>query len=85
MAVRQLQAIFIHGTFEDIPVITKYEYRPYPGTKKIATRFTYGVALMELPFFGIAQLSRKIQGYSLLSSNGKRELNRVIDSCVKRA
>ena len=58
-----LQAIFIHGTFEDIPVITKYEYRPYPGTKKIATRFTYGVALMELPFFGIAQLSRKIQGY----------------------
>jgi hypothetical protein len=58
-----LPALFIYGTFENIPVNTKYEYRPYPNTQKIATRFTYGVALMEAPFFGIAQLSRKIQGY----------------------
>ncbi len=58
-----LQAVFIHGTFENIPVNTPYEYKPYPGTNKITTRFTYGVALMELPFFSIAQLSRKIQGY----------------------
>ena len=57
-----LEALFIHGTFENIPVVTAYEYKPYPGTKKIATRFTYGVALMEAPFFGLAQLSRKIQG-----------------------
>lgn len=59
---KYLQALFIHGTFEDIPVVTSNEYQPYPGTHKIATRFTYGVALMEAPFFGIAQLSRKIQG-----------------------
>jgi hypothetical protein len=58
-----LPAMFIYGTFEDIPVLTPYEFKPYPGTKKITTRFTYGVALMEAPFFGIAQLSRKIQGY----------------------
>lgn len=57
-----LPALFIFGTFEDIPVVTKYEYQPYPGTNKITTRFTYGVALMEAPFFAIAQLSRKIQG-----------------------
>jgi hypothetical protein len=58
-----LPAIFIYGSFEDIPILTPTEYKPYPGTKKIATRFTYGVALMEAPFWGIAQLSRKIQGY----------------------
>jgi uncharacterized membrane protein len=57
-----LPAIFIHGTFEDIPVVSAWEYSPYLGTHKVKTRFTYGVALMEAPFFGIAQLSRKIQG-----------------------
>jgi hypothetical protein len=57
-----LPALFIHGTFENMPVFSAWEYSPYPGTKKVKTRFTYGVALMEAPFFGIAQLSRKLQG-----------------------
>lgn len=31
-------------------------YRPYPGTKKIFTKYTYGVALTEAPFFILARL-----------------------------
>jgi hypothetical protein len=58
-----LRAVFIHGTFENIPVWTKNQLSTFPNNNKLATRFTYGVALMELPFFAIAQLSRKIQGY----------------------
>lgn len=57
-----LPALFIYGTFENYPTETPAEYKFYPNTHKIATRFTYGVALMEAPFFAIAQLSRKIQG-----------------------
>jgi hypothetical protein len=57
-----LPAMFIYGTFENIPVVSAWEFSPYPGTQKVKTRFTYGIALMEAPFFGIAQLSRKIQG-----------------------
>jgi hypothetical protein len=57
-----LPAVLMYQTFENLPTLTPYEYKPYPGTKKLTTRFTYGVALMEAPFFGIAQLSRKIQG-----------------------
>ena len=57
-----LPALFIYGTFENYPTQTPAEYHFYPNTKKIATRFTYGVALMEAPFFAVAQLSRKIQG-----------------------
>jgi hypothetical protein len=57
-----LPALFIHGTFENMPVTSTWEFSPYPGTNKVKTRFTYGVALMESPFFGMAQLLRKIQG-----------------------
>lgn len=57
-----LPALFIYGTFENYPTQTPAEYHFYPNTNKIATRFTYGIALMEAPFFALAQLSRKIQG-----------------------
>ncbi len=57
-----LPALFIHGTFEDIPVASAWEFSPYPETRKVKTRFTYGVAFMEAPFFGMAQLLRKIKG-----------------------
>ncbi len=60
-----LPAVFIHGGFEDIPVRCTFEYKPYPGTNKILTRFTYGVALLETPFFLAAHLSRYIQGFPL--------------------
>ena len=57
-----LPAFFIYGSFENYPTHTPAEYKFYPNTNKIATRFTYGVALMEAPFFFAAQISRKIQG-----------------------
>jgi hypothetical protein len=56
-----LPAVFIHGGFENIPVRDTFEYKPYPGTHKILTRFTYGVALLEAPFFLAAHGSRYIQ------------------------
>ncbi len=60
-----LPAIFINGGFENMPVRTKYEYKPFPGTNKVATRFTYGVAFLELPFFLIAR------AYQFLFMNSK--------------
>lgn len=56
-----LPAIFIYGSFANYPTRTPAEYQFYPNTNKIATRFTYGVALMEAPFFFAAQVYRKIQ------------------------
>ncbi len=60
-----LPALFIYGTFENIPIRTTYEYPPYEGTNKILTRFTYGIALMQAPFWLLAHLSRWIQGLPL--------------------
>jgi hypothetical protein len=60
-----LPAVLIYHTFENIPVRTKAEYIPYPNTNKILTRFTYGIALMEAPFFVGAMVSRWIQGYPI--------------------
>ena len=56
-----LPAVFIHGTFENIPVRTKFEYQPYEETNKIFTRFTYGIALMQAPFWLLAHASRWVQ------------------------
>jgi hypothetical protein len=60
-----LPAVFIHKTFVNIPVRTTFEYKPYKDTQKILTRFTYGIALLELPFWLLAYLSRFIQGLPL--------------------
>lgn len=53
-----LPAVFIHGTFENIPVRTPQEYQPYQNTQKVMTRFTYGIAFLNLPFFLCAKLWR---------------------------
>lgn len=60
-----LPAVFIYKTFENLPVNTPEQYLPYPNTNKIATRFNYGVALMELPFFLIAQALQYLQNLPL--------------------
>ena len=46
-----LPAVFIYNGFEDIPVRTVYQFKKYPGTDKYFTKYTYGVALMQMPFF----------------------------------
>jgi len=51
-----LPAIFIYDGFENVPVQTKQQYEAYPGTEKIFTKYTYGVALLQLPFFLTAHI-----------------------------
>ena len=57
-----LPAVFIHGSFEGLVTKTPNVFKEYPGTKKVFTKYTYGVALMEMPFFLMAYVSRIIQG-----------------------
>lgn len=59
-----LPALFINNGFENLYVETKDYlnepyYRPYPNTNKVFTKYTYGVALMEAPFFLIAHALAK--------------------------
>lgn len=51
-----LPAVFLYGSFENLPVRTTAEYKVYPNTNKIATRFTCGVAVMLSPFWAIAHV-----------------------------
>jgi hypothetical protein len=60
-----LPALLLRGGFENMPTNTPYEYHPYPGTNKVFTRFTYGVALVESPFYLLSMFSRWIQDYPL--------------------
>ncbi len=60
-----LPAVFIHHRFENIPVKTVAQFPDYPGTHKPWNRYTYGVALMEAPFFLAAYASRWIQKLDL--------------------
>ena len=46
-----LPAVFIYGGFEGIPYITEVQFSNYPGTDKLFTKYTCGVAMLELPFF----------------------------------
>ena len=46
-----LPAVFIYGGFEDIPVRTTGQFFRYEATNKYFTKYTCGVALMQLPFF----------------------------------
>jgi hypothetical protein len=57
-----LPAIFIYGGFEDIPVRTVDQFFRYPGTNKYLTKYTCGVAVMELPFFLAGHFLTKITG-----------------------
>ncbi len=65
-----LPALIVHGTFENFPVKTKTEFKKYPGTNKVFTKYTYGVALMESPFFLVAYLARKAQGFDVTKHDG---------------
>jgi len=56
-----LPAVFIHHRFENIPIRTPGQFANYPGTKKPWIPYTYGVALMESPFFLMAYVSRWVQ------------------------
>lgn len=56
-----LPAVFIYGGFEDIPLNTDTgQFRNYPGTNKIFDKYTYGVAVFELPFFLAAHLTARL-------------------------
>lgn len=46
-----LPAVMLYGNFEEIPVRTPYQFPVYPGTKKVLTKYTYGIALLEAPFY----------------------------------
>lgn len=63
-----LPALFIYGGFEKVPVRTEVQFPKYPGTDKHFTKYTYGVALMQAPFFAaahaIAKAGGKADGYS---------------------
>jgi hypothetical protein len=63
-----LPAVFINHSFANLDVKEdksnpdRWTYRPYPGTNKIFTKYTYGVALMEAPFFLASRKINKWQG-----------------------
>jgi hypothetical protein len=64
-----LPALFINGGFEDLDVRTEIQLPVMEGTNKRFTKYTSGVAMLELPFFLVAhQLSKwsgkKADGYS---------------------
>jgi hypothetical protein len=54
-----LPAVFIYDGFEKVPVATRWQYSHYPGTNKVFTKFTYGVALLQSPFFLITHAWEK--------------------------
>ncbi len=60
-----LPAVFVYGGFENLPARTPYQFKHHPNTKKVFTKFTYGVALMELPFYGAAYFLRMLRGLGL--------------------
>lgn len=57
-----LPAIFIHGTFVDLPVRADNQMMLYPGTNKRYTKYTCGVAMLEAPFFLVAHAIANIRG-----------------------
>jgi hypothetical protein len=60
-----LPAVFVHGSFQGFACRDSVMIQHLAPDDKVFTKFTYGTALMELPFFLIAQTSRAIQGFSL--------------------
>lgn len=46
-----LPAVFIYNGFEALPVETTSQFPRMEDSGKVFTRYTYGVALLELPFF----------------------------------
>ena len=68
-----LPAMIVHGGFDGMQVKDTSYLKPWSGTQKIYSKYTYGIALMELPFFLAAHvLSRPLgypaDGYSMIYS-----------------
>lgn len=57
-----LPAVFIYDGFENIPIQSN-EFKTYAGTDKVFTKYTYGVALFELPFFLVAHVFANLTDY----------------------
>ena len=57
-----LPAVFIYDGFEKIPVRSTDQFSKYPGTEKYFTKYTYGVALMQSPFFLGFHTAAKVKG-----------------------
>ena len=45
-----LPAVFIYGGFEGIPYRTTVQFSNYPGTEKVFTKYTCGVAMLEMVY-----------------------------------
>jgi hypothetical protein len=60
-----LPALFVHGSFKQIPCRDSAMIQYLPPDNKMFTKFTYGTALLESPFFLMGHLSRKIQNLPL--------------------
>lgn len=62
-----LPAVAVNHSFENLDTRPDngnpdtYTFRPYPGTKRVFTKYTYGVALMESPFFLISRWLHKLR------------------------
>lgn len=57
-----LPAVFIYDGFEQLPVRTKEQFKPFGDTNKYFTKYTFGVALMQLPFFLVFHLVSQFTG-----------------------
>lgn len=59
-----LPAVFVHGGFEDVPCGNGCTEVETPNGKRVFTKYTYGVALMESPFFLVAHAVAPIFGFT---------------------
>ncbi len=58
-----LPSVFIYGDFVKEAVRDTGYIKPYKGTDKIYTKYTCGVAIMEMPFFLISHAFSKVFGW----------------------
>lgn len=58
-----LPALFINHGFSDLEPISNHEYDRYPGTTQVYTRYSYGVAFLQTPFFLLADALTRISDY----------------------
>ena len=58
-----LPAVFINGGFENLPCVNGCTFIPTDNGSQTFTKYTYGVALLESPFFLVAHLTAPVFGY----------------------
>lgn len=59
-----LPAVFIHQDFVKEAVRDTNYLQVWPGTDKVFTKYTYGVSLLEAPFFFTAHIWSKLLGFA---------------------